>query len=539
MTEQETLTITEFGGSLTRRNNGDINSGLAKFDTSWGYNPFTKPGNLTWMEQPTSILSLAGAGSIIGIMKTRTVDNQGYVYAINAGGSGGLREILVNSPSTSNANLDSSSIVGQLAVVPNPVRSMGMVFYGSTEKIFYGDDDGLQKINFDGSSPTSIINGGVGSIVSAVPRPLTTFLGKIYFGNGPNIGEIDSTELVTTGAKLSPALPVGVVVRDLDVTPDGNYLQLTASKTNPLGGFQGNPTATPAASTDSYKFLWNGIDDGATYFEEYGGLGLTASQTFGDKNYSLGYDPQGAAIYSNQQKIVSLPNNASPHPTATFSTGNMLCFMNPEYVDGELRGSLYNYGQYDAEIPVGLFRILRHESAVKTDVKFVNAATNVSNLLYFPSYSSYTNDLAGAGKIYFTTHETSADANADSRSILWRFMTVPTGTGSIVAGTYETQTQLFSKKVQPKEVRLYTDPLVSGNDFVIDLIGSGGSVISGGSQRFIVGASSIAAGTDMVQYNPATAPTYAIGARITNSSTTGVVNWTATKLEIDYTPAGK
>ena len=122
---------------------------------------------------------------------------------------------------------------------------------------------------------------------------------------------------------------------------------------------------------------------------------------------------------------------------------------------------------------------------------------------------------------------------------LYRFYTSPTGTSSIVAGVYETQTQLFSKKVAPKEVRLYTEPLVSGNDFVVDLIGSGGSVISGGSQRFIVGTSSIATGTDMVHFNPAIAPTYAIGARITNSSITGVVNWTGTKLEIDYEPSGK
>ena len=75
--------------------------------------------------------------------------------------------------------------------------------------------------------------------------------------------------------------------------------------------------------------------------------------------------------------------------------------------------------------------------------------------------------------------------------------------------------------------------------FIIDLIGSGGSVIASGSQRFIVGASSVAVGTDMVHWNPGIAPTYALGARITNSSVTGVVHWTATKLEIDYLPGGK
>src|SRR3990167_7346892 len=537
MPDPKTLTITELGGPLTRRNDGDINSGLAKYDPSWGYDPYSKPGNLTWMEQPVSILSLAGANSVIGIMKVRSEGDQGFVYAVSNGGSGRLRRIQVNDTTTTNPNFDTHSVMGAMPIAPSQDRNPGMVFYGSTEKIFYGDNDtSLAKINFDGSSPSTIALAS--SVISGVPRPMITFLGKIYFGNGNNIGEIDSTELVITGAKLSPALPVGVFVKDLDVTPDGNYLQMTASKNAPAD-FDASPAAGNGIATESFKFLWNGIDEAATYFEEYGGTNLTAGQTFGDKNYALGFEPFGTAIFSQQNKIVTLPNVISPHPTATFSTGNVLGFMSPEYVDGELRGSLFNYGQFDSDAPAGLFRILRHESTVKTDVPIVNAVANVSNLFYFPSYSSYTNDTAGVGKIYFTTKEASADANADSRSILWRFTTVPTGVGSIVAGTYETQTQLFSKKVKVSEVRVYTEPLIGGNDFIVDVIGSGGSVIAGGSQRFGVGTSSMAVGTDMVQFNPAMAPTYAVGVRLTNSSVTGVANWTATKVEVDYGPAGK
>ena len=66
------------------------------------------------------------------------------------------------------------------------------------------------------------------------PRPMVNFLGKIYFGNGANIGEIDSGETITTATKLSPALPSGLVINDLDITPNGNYLQITASRTNSL-----------------------------------------------------------------------------------------------------------------------------------------------------------------------------------------------------------------------------------------------------------------------------------------------------------------
>ena len=89
------------------------------------------------------------------------------------------------------------------------------------------------------------------------------------------------------------------------------------------------------------------------------------------------------------------------------------------------------------------------------------------------------------------------------------------------------------------EVRVYTNPLTTDNAFEVDLIGSGGSVLSGGSYRFVVGTSSVATGTDMVQYNPATAPTYALGVRVTNASVTGTRNWSASKIEIDVAPAGK
>jgi hypothetical protein len=50
-----TIEITNFGGRLTRILNGPLNSGFAKFTSSWGYDPFSKPDNLTWFESPTDI----------------------------------------------------------------------------------------------------------------------------------------------------------------------------------------------------------------------------------------------------------------------------------------------------------------------------------------------------------------------------------------------------------------------------------------------------------------------------------------------------
>ena len=210
--------------------------------------------------------------------------------------------------------------------------------------------------------------------------------------------------------------------------------------------------------------------------------------------------------------------------------------------DDEFKAALYGYGQYDDETPAGLFRLLRVEArgGAGYEIRAVPVCIPVSNLLYLPSYFGYTDDIAGSGKIYFTTVENNADTSSTGRiGRLWRHRIINTGVGSIVAGVYETQAQMFSKKVNIKEVRLYTEPLVGGNDFTIDLIGSGGSVLAGASNRFIVGTGSVVAGTDMVHFNPATAPTYAVGVKITNSSVTGVVNWTGKKIELDYTESGK
>lgn len=530
MPENKPLVITNFGGPLTRRNVGDINSGLAKYDTSWGYDPFSKPGNLTWLEQPTSIFTfgVSPIGPMVA-MKQRSEGSSNNVYAVSTGDR--LFEIDVNN--STNPDLDGVNTVGSL-IAANYDKGGAMTFYGSTEKVFVSNDNNIQKINFDGSAVSVI-----GTFSAAYPRPMATFLGKIYFGNGNNIGEIDSTEVITTVSKLSPTLPSGLIVRDLDLTPDGNYLQMTVARSdaNTPGGDSQDTFAT--ASADSYKFLWNGFTDSFTALENYSGMVLAANHIQGDKNYSFGYDSNGAAVFSGSNKIKTLPKTLAPNFNATFSSGNMVGFAVSEYEQSTARTriSIFNYGQYDDETQDGLFRLIRDNARVEEDITGVPACVNVSNKVYAPSVFAVQNDLVGTGKVYYSTQERDSGGNTVQK--VWRFHTSPKGTQSILAGVYETQTQLFSKKTAIKEVRLYTEPLSNGVDFIVDVIGSGGSVMSGGSQRFIVGTSSVATGTDMVHFNPAMAPTYAAGLRITNSSITGVVNWTALKAEMDVEPAGK
>ena len=526
----KTLTITNLGGPLTRRNTGDINSGLTKFETSWGYDPFSKPGNLTWLEQPTSIFTFTASplGPMMA-MKQRSEGSANNVYGISLGDR--LYEIDVNN--STNPDLDSINTVGSL-IGANYDFGAGLNFYGSTEKVFTSNDTDIQKINFNGTAASVI-----GTVTASVPHPFATFLGKIYFGNGNNIGEIDSTEVVTSTGKLSPALPSGLFVRDLKITPDGNYLQITASRTNVSTPYGGAQDTYSSAAADSYKFYWDGISAGISSFENYAGLVLSSNVVQTDKNFTFGYDTNGAAIFEGSKKVVSLPKVITPNPNAIFSNGNMLGFATTDYEESsrQFRTAVYSYGQYDEETPKGLYRLLRQDAAIEDEVMAVSAAVNVSNKIYSASVWGVSNNIVGTAKIYYATQE--RDISNNTTNLLWRFFPYPRGNRSVLAGVSETQTQLFSKKVAVKEVRLYTEPLVGGNDFVIDLIGSGGSVMTGGSQRFQVATGSVATSTDMVQFNPAMAPTYALGLRITNSSVTGVAQWTALKAEVDYEFAGK
>jgi len=110
----QTLTINNFQGRLTRYMDGDINSGFAKYTTTFGNDPFTTPGNLTWFETPTRIDS---GGSVITdlimAMRPRLESGITYVYAI--GHTGRLYKIQVNDPTTYAPNYDNPVLLATLS----------------------------------------------------------------------------------------------------------------------------------------------------------------------------------------------------------------------------------------------------------------------------------------------------------------------------------------------------------------------------------------------------------------------------------------
>jgi hypothetical protein len=116
----------------------------------------------------------------------------------------------------------------------------------------------------------------------------------------------------------------------------------------------------------------------------------------------------------------------------------------------------------------------------------------------------------------------------------------PSGTVAPQLGVYETQNQLFSKKIGLAQIRVYTEPTVAGNGFQIDVIGGDGNVIDNGTFNY-----SFVAGSDQTQmqgalerinFNPNINTLFSLGIRLTN---TGTTNMTIKKIEIDYSEEGK
>lgn len=526
-----TLEITNFQGRLTRFDDGNINSGLAKYAKTFGADPFSSPGVLSWYEKPTQIDSGASViTDLIMAARPRLESGITYVYAI--GHTGRLYKIQVNDPTTYNPDFDSPVLLATLsAQSPTFKYGSSIIFYGSTEKLFIGHDKGVTKINFDGSSETFV--GSAGSYTANVPRPVAQFNGKLEYGNGTNLVEIDSTETVVTYGKLSPAFPSGTQVRDIDIATDGNYLEVVVSRVSQADMTVITQDTASLSSADSYLMYWNGSDTGITSYKPYNTYSLNANVAFGKFTYTMGYDLGGAALYDDGTKEISLPNSISPNFSAMFSTGNLMGFCAPEQDSSVLKGSLIIYGQYDREIPKGLFRPFRISAITQTDIQQVPMCAIVSNLFYGASSAGYASNKIGSAKIYFSTLET--DSGPTTKYKLYKFTTVPTGAGTVISGVYETQTQLFPKKIVVQNLRLYTKPLVTNNSFQVDLIGSDGNVIPGATQTYSIG-SGISVGDDRVLFSGTDIkPTYALAVRITNL---GTVNWTCKKIEIDHNEAG-
>lgn len=560
----QTIEITNFGGRLTRIVNGDLNSGLANFANSFGYDPFSKPGNLTWLEQAVNI---DPNGTTITDLVLATVSNSenGSLFIYALGSTGNLYKIQPNT--VANANVD--SVVGISSVKSgaqsyNYGASMQLFNYRATTspaaastlgRIYVAGDQQIIAINTDGSAQASIA-GSTNGYVENVYRPTAQFQGKLVFGNGNNIGVIDSTNIVTSPinnpasiyGQLQPGLPSNTYTTDLDVSPDGNYLIISTSTS-----LNEQPTSFGNASSGSLQqentaggnlYMWNGSDLGATASNNIGNFGIISLQSYLQENLMFINDMFGASLNNGTTKLLTLPGSKSPFPNATAVNGNFLTWITPEIVGGnKIQASLFYYGNLDGENQPGLWRVLAYFPGTLGGNMAQTPSQTIVNGYGIGLNSTASSVLTlGYGKHYLSTYERTSGGANNYRYL--KFFITPTGTGSPQSGIYQTQTQLFSRKVAIKQVRVYTEPTVSGNAFNVFFIDSGGNFIKSGntitnlSYTFTAGTdvTQLQGSLDRIDFNPVINDLYAFGLYIENI---GGVNMTIKKIEIDYTQSGK
>lgn len=518
-----TKSISNFGGRLSRFDNGDSNSGLSKFSSSFGYDPFTKPGKLTWYEQPIRIDS--GGAVVTDLIlgsKNRVESGTSYVYSYGYNG-----QFYKTTVST-----DTPVLVVSVTNTATMKFGGGMEFYnGASEKVYLGHDTGLLKMNFDGTGQTSITSGV--TWVNNVPRPIKSFLGKIYIGNDVNIVEIDSTELVTNGTKLSPSLPTNWHIVDLDVTPDGNYLIITARRVAQLDVETVNPSNI-SANVESAVFYWNGSDNGYNSFDQMPSATLSAVKSSIPTTLRWGSDFFGSMLHDGTNKLFTLKGSKLPLPGAAGFSGQLASWCVPEISGSNLNTSYFLYGTFDAEIQAGLYRMFRNAAqGTNTDTMVVGSVALVSTL----TYQSGSSTPLTTARIYFSTYETGGTPTAK----FYKWLLTPTGSGTSIGGVYETQNDIFPEKIQVKSVRFYVDPTVTGNGFQMDLINSDGTVIPNTTKTYTFTAgtnpASLQGALDLIEFaNIQMKPVFALGIRITNTGTTNMV---FNKIEYDYAPAGR
>lgn len=531
----KTLVIDKFNGRLTRYRDGDINSGMANFYTSWGTDTFVRSGTLTFSQGTTDITKGVITDCIMA-MKVRVESGTTYCYAI--GHLGRIYKIQVNDLSSKNPNYDTPVLLATLTNAQTFHYGASLDFYQSTiaEKIWIGHDKGITSIKFDGTSETNFTAGWTPD----VPRQQQQFTGSIYFTDGANLAQVGGAETVITHTALSPGFPSNSQARDIDVTADGRYLVMVVTR-NQLGDMLStSPDTGSIAAMPSQLFYWNGTDSTISSSTTFPSFSMSAYQTFSSYEYLFGYQVGGAMMGTPKKVLIVDEFTNAPLPNAITSSGDFVGWATTVFdlTTGHTNALVTLYGTIDEETPVGQYRqMIKTSTLTGGDVVRIPTWAAISSFANAGSSSGYTTpplNLYGAGKSYFSTLEYNGSSTVYGFYMLSNVQSYLTNANT---GVYETQHQVFSKQIKPTEVRVYYEPagaLAAGVVFKIDLVGIDGSVLTGGTNTFST-ANQLTATSVAGMYNPTVGATPVLGVRVTNI---GIYTPYIHRIEIDYTSYG-
>ncbi len=253
------------------------------------------------------------------------------------------------------------------------------------------------------------------------------------------------------------------------------------------------------------------------------------------------------ALMEGNQKLLTLPNNTNPTANSLSPNGTFLTWVSTEGTNlrnpssvfnntySSVFASLYYFGKLDEGNPTGLWRMNRISPIAGNYTMQYAPFNQVIN-----NFSFYGREVWGFGKHYIGTQDSIPDSYTSVVGRMHTFLLNPANYTSPTRGVYETQTQLFSKRIGVSQVRIYCDPTVAGNAFRLDLIGSDGNPVPNGTYTYafgdVVDPQSGSTSVERINFQGDIKTQYSLGVRITNTGTTQMV---IRKIELDISDEGK
>lgn len=523
-----TLTFKNFRADLTHIQHttdvsGVVDARKAMYNTTWGVDNFHRPGIISFQDALTDITGVITDAIIDG--ESRIENDILYTYVI--GHTGKLYKIQANIPAAQVPVYDNVTLITTLV---NPVaftQGGSLNFFGDDGRIFIGHDNGVISIKTDGTDEKVVGD----SWSQGMPRIGVQFKDVLYMTNGNNIGIILANGTVGSYTSLLPIPLLSLIIKDIDIGPDGTKLVIVGSTIPNTSLFASTPDLSGIYNGTSVVIQWTGNNTDVSSQIFFRSLDHTATIVVGNVIYIFGYDIAGAAVSTLSTtgiytKILGSLFTQSPTPNVVKSNSNLVGWTVPEFSAGFMVQSTFLYGPLDREFDATWNRIAKKVAAAATsDVLRVPWERLITDFQLSGATTGYAGGVSGVARTYISTIEQNM-AGVKSYK-LYAYYNVPSGVAAI-NGVYETQGVLKdSGTYTPTATTVYFEPAIGTESFKIELIGIDGNVLAGSAHTFTPAAGDISGASGALTI----AATAVIGVRVTNNA---VVSPIIHKVEVTY-----
>ncbi len=522
-----TLEISNFKGKMTKDLIGTLDSGFSPFAlTTYGIDPFwdSYDTNITFIPKLYVLKDIYPNGTITNMIPSNEGSGTSTIPVVfGVGIDGKAYKITVSnttSPDYDYLETFSNALSGNMKRSGRALISQ----IDGVNKIYVGTSVGLEKSSGLTTSATFSTVSATG-MSTDVPRPIEQFLGNIYVANDNNIAETTNGTSFTTLTKLSPSLPNGYTIRDMQVSQDGRYLIIIASQNFSAGYIFDQTLGNQQISgtMNSVILYWNGVDKTYSSLQFMNGANLSSLLITNTYSIMFGKDDEGVCVYNlDGTKLATLFDIGyalyPPLPGNSFAVGNKVFF----------------------QMQIGGFIYIVCYDKSDNSFYFLNryglSGEAIKGGICVPSF--HNQKISGSTdttrtKLYFSFG--TVDTTGGTIDTVVEYFHLQNYGDSLTQGYYSTQVQKFAKKIALKKIRVYCNPTDSNTKFTLNLIDQTGNVITNGAFTY-----QYASGTDttkgqgaldIIKFTPKTIPVSSLGIQIQNQGNSGV---NISKIEIDY-----